>query len=188
MGHWSSLCSSHVPLILSLRLHAGCCCFCRFMGFQPGPPADSQLVSKTTEASGGSATPHHICLQVHNPHKWLSRMRGSSVSNINVLMSSNQLLDQLRSNRASLKPPQVQMLEQLENQFSLMQQHQQQVHARTLSRTHTYPHTHPCAHTQQHQQEAHARTHAHTHSTHSNSMLMTQCFNYPILHTQYKPS
>uniref|UniRef100_A0A3Q3LWT7 [histone H3]-trimethyl-L-lysine(27) demethylase n=1 Tax=Mastacembelus armatus TaxID=205130 RepID=A0A3Q3LWT7_9TELE len=40
-----------------------------------------------------------------------------------------QHLDHLRTNRANLKPPQVQMLEQLENQFSLMQQHQQQVHA-----------------------------------------------------------
>ncbi|KAM6985669.1 lysine-specific demethylase 6A [Aplochiton taeniatus] len=38
-----------------------------------------------------------------------------------------QILDHLRTNRASLKPPQVQMLEQLESQFSLMQQHQQQV-------------------------------------------------------------
>ncbi|XP_056281268.1 lysine-specific demethylase 6A isoform X3 [Pseudoliparis swirei] len=37
-----------------------------------------------------------------------------------------QLLNHLRTNRASLKPPQVQMLEQLEDQFSLMQQHQQQ--------------------------------------------------------------
>ncbi|KAM8857771.1 lysine-specific demethylase 6A [Synchiropus picturatus] len=38
-----------------------------------------------------------------------------------------QLLDHLRSNRANIKSPQVQMLEQLENQFSLMQQHQQQM-------------------------------------------------------------
>ncbi|XP_078142417.1 lysine-specific demethylase 6A isoform X1 [Centroberyx gerrardi] len=38
-----------------------------------------------------------------------------------------QLLDHLRTNRANLKPLQVQMLEQLENQFSLMQQHQQQM-------------------------------------------------------------
>ncbi|KAL0985418.1 hypothetical protein UPYG_G00156640 [Umbra pygmaea] len=38
-----------------------------------------------------------------------------------------QLLDHLRANRASLKPPQVLMLDQLENQFCLMQQHQQQV-------------------------------------------------------------
>ncbi|XP_047198464.1 lysine-specific demethylase 6A isoform X2 [Hippoglossus stenolepis] len=37
-----------------------------------------------------------------------------------------QLLDHLRTNRANLKPPQVQMLEQLEHQFTLMQQHQQQ--------------------------------------------------------------
>uniref|UniRef100_A0A3Q1FV53 [histone H3]-trimethyl-L-lysine(27) demethylase n=1 Tax=Acanthochromis polyacanthus TaxID=80966 RepID=A0A3Q1FV53_9TELE len=42
-------------------------------------------------------------------------------------------LDHLRTNRANLKPPQLQMLEQLENQFSLMQQHQQQVNMyRTL--------------------------------------------------------
>uniref|UniRef100_A0A8C4IVJ9 [histone H3]-trimethyl-L-lysine(27) demethylase n=1 Tax=Dicentrarchus labrax TaxID=13489 RepID=A0A8C4IVJ9_DICLA len=38
-------------------------------------------------------------------------------------------LDHLRTNRANLKPPQVQMLEQLENQYSLMQQHQQQAAA-----------------------------------------------------------
>ncbi|KAK5860611.1 hypothetical protein PBY51_022074 [Eleginops maclovinus] len=37
-----------------------------------------------------------------------------------------QHLDHLRTNRANLKPPQVQMLEQLEQQFTLMQQHQQQ--------------------------------------------------------------
>uniref|UniRef100_A0A4W5KT77 [histone H3]-trimethyl-L-lysine(27) demethylase n=1 Tax=Hucho hucho TaxID=62062 RepID=A0A4W5KT77_9TELE len=37
-----------------------------------------------------------------------------------------QLLDHLRTNRASLKPTQAQMLDQLEKQFSLMQQHQHQ--------------------------------------------------------------
>ena len=116
---------------------------------------------------------HHITSvtksTILSTRKWLSM---SSVSNINVLMLSNQLLDQLRSNRASLKPPQMQMLEQLENQFSLMQQNQQQVHARTLShtpalahactlkrplshkhthlRTHTPPHMHPHPHTHTH--------------------------------------
>uniref|UniRef100_A0A7N6BDH8 [histone H3]-trimethyl-L-lysine(27) demethylase n=1 Tax=Anabas testudineus TaxID=64144 RepID=A0A7N6BDH8_ANATE len=38
-----------------------------------------------------------------------------------------QLLDHLRSNRANLKPQHLQMLEMLENQFALMQQHQQQM-------------------------------------------------------------
>ncbi|XP_047456769.1 lysine-specific demethylase 6A isoform X3 [Mugil cephalus] len=38
-----------------------------------------------------------------------------------------QQLDHLRTNRANLKPPQLQMLEQLESQFSLMQQQQQQM-------------------------------------------------------------
>ncbi|XP_041856959.1 lysine-specific demethylase 6A [Melanotaenia boesemani] len=38
-----------------------------------------------------------------------------------------QHLDHLRTNRANLSPPQLKMLEELENQFSLMQQHQQQM-------------------------------------------------------------
>uniref|UniRef100_A0A668AZZ7 [histone H3]-trimethyl-L-lysine(27) demethylase n=1 Tax=Myripristis murdjan TaxID=586833 RepID=A0A668AZZ7_9TELE len=47
------------------------------------------------------------------------------------ILPSLQLLDHLRTNRANLKPLQVQMLEQLENQFALMQQHQQQVCPKT---------------------------------------------------------
>ncbi|XP_030613493.1 lysine-specific demethylase 6A isoform X3 [Archocentrus centrarchus] len=38
-----------------------------------------------------------------------------------------QHLDHLRTNRANLSPSQLQLLEQLEKQFSLMQQHQQQM-------------------------------------------------------------
>ncbi|CAJ1087103.1 lysine-specific demethylase 6A-like isoform X1 [Xyrichtys novacula] len=38
-----------------------------------------------------------------------------------------QVLEQLRSNRASLKPPQLQMLGQLEAQLTMMQQHQHQM-------------------------------------------------------------
>lgn len=49
---------------------------------------------------------------------------------MNIYKSSflffSQQLDSLRTNRANLKPPQLQMLEQLEKQFSVMQQ--QQVH------------------------------------------------------------
>lgn len=37
----------------------------------------------------------------------------------------SQLLEQLRANRANLKPMQLQMLDHLEKQFILMQQHQQ---------------------------------------------------------------
>lgn len=56
---------------------------------------------------------------------------------VNVTLCTTQHLDHLRSNRANLKPSQVQVLEQLENQFALMQQHQQQVHMRAygLERT-----------------------------------------------------
>uniref|UniRef100_A0A4W5KYB8 [histone H3]-trimethyl-L-lysine(27) demethylase n=1 Tax=Hucho hucho TaxID=62062 RepID=A0A4W5KYB8_9TELE len=46
-----------------------------------------------------------------------------------------QLLDHLRTNRASLKPTQAQMLDQLEKQFSLMQQHQHQQAAGQLRPT-----------------------------------------------------
>uniref|UniRef100_A0A8C5BY03 [histone H3]-trimethyl-L-lysine(27) demethylase n=1 Tax=Gadus morhua TaxID=8049 RepID=A0A8C5BY03_GADMO len=96
---------------------------------QGGQASSSQVDSQASLAKRKrTASPSTIL----STRKWLSM---SSVSNINVLMLSNQLLDQLRSNRASLKPPQMQMLEQLENQFSLMQQNQQQVHARTLSHT-----------------------------------------------------
>ncbi|XP_077393796.1 lysine-specific demethylase 6A isoform X2 [Festucalex cinctus] len=44
-----------------------------------------------------------------------------------------QLLEHLRSNRAILKPLQVQMLDQLENQLSLMQQHQQQARQQAMA-------------------------------------------------------
>lgn len=48
-----------------------------------------------------------------------------------------QLLEQLRSNRASLKPPQLQMLGQLEAQLAMMQQHQHQVKRRKIRRSFT---------------------------------------------------
>uniref|UniRef100_A0A3Q3K7G2 [histone H3]-trimethyl-L-lysine(27) demethylase n=1 Tax=Monopterus albus TaxID=43700 RepID=A0A3Q3K7G2_MONAL len=51
--------------------------------------------------------------------KCLQELFGCS---INLIM-----LEQLRSNRASLKPPQLQMMEQLEAQLAMMQQHQHQV-------------------------------------------------------------
>lgn len=43
-----------------------------------------------------------------------------------------QLLEQLRGNRSSLKPPQLQMLGQLEAQLAMMQQHQHQVGGITI--------------------------------------------------------
>jgi len=50
------------------------------------------------------------------------------------LLSVVKALEQLRSNRASLKPPQLQMLGQLEAQFAMMQQHQHQVQQNRLYR------------------------------------------------------
>lgn len=46
---------------------------------------------------------------------------------MNCALFHLQVLEQLRSNRASLKPPQLQMLGQLEAQLAMMQQHQHQV-------------------------------------------------------------
>ncbi|CAL8288965.1 unnamed protein product [Lota lota] len=68
-----------------------------------------------------------------------------------------QLLEQLRGNRGSLKPLQQQMLEQLEAQFTIMQQHQQQKataagHPRPsllngpTAPTHSLPSPHPSLH------------------------------------------
>uniref|UniRef100_A0A673BTJ0 [histone H3]-trimethyl-L-lysine(27) demethylase n=1 Tax=Sphaeramia orbicularis TaxID=375764 RepID=A0A673BTJ0_9TELE len=46
-----------------------------------------------------------------------------------IVSMSSQLLEQLRGNRASLKPPQLQMLEQLEAQLAMMHQHQMKQNA-----------------------------------------------------------
>ncbi|CAB1327722.1 unnamed protein product [Coregonus sp. 'balchen'] len=61
------------------------------------------------------------------PDSWASNSAQQSVPNWYLSPQKLQLLDQLRSNRASLKPLQLQMLEQLEAQLNLMQQHQQQM-------------------------------------------------------------
>uniref|UniRef100_A0AAY4DFM9 [histone H3]-trimethyl-L-lysine(27) demethylase n=1 Tax=Denticeps clupeoides TaxID=299321 RepID=A0AAY4DFM9_9TELE len=54
-----------------------------------------------------------------------------------------QLLEQLRANRGSLKLPEVQMLEQLEGQFALQQQHQQVGRHCTLSESSSSNPSHP---------------------------------------------
>lgn len=57
----------------------------------------------------------------------MSRWQASDVLLCDMLfLSCSQLLEQLRGNRASLKPPQLQMLEQLEAQLAMMHQHQVQ--------------------------------------------------------------
>ncbi|XP_021466637.2 lysine-specific demethylase 6A isoform X1 [Oncorhynchus mykiss] len=61
------------------------------------------------------------------PDSWASNSAQQPVPNWYLSPQKLQLLDQLRSNRASLKPLQLQMLEQLEAQLNLMQQHQQQM-------------------------------------------------------------
>uniref|UniRef100_A0A4W6G2S9 [histone H3]-trimethyl-L-lysine(27) demethylase n=1 Tax=Lates calcarifer TaxID=8187 RepID=A0A4W6G2S9_LATCA len=74
------------------------------------------------------------------------RRRASSPAKVNTTATQRphpvstlrlyQVLEQLRSNRASLKPPQLQMLEQLEAQLTMMQQHQHQVKICSITHTH----------------------------------------------------
>ncbi|XP_034042595.1 lysine-specific demethylase 6A isoform X2 [Thalassophryne amazonica] len=79
------------------------------------PLASPVKRKRTASPTKGPADPWlNSPLQQQNPSWYLSPQK-------------LQVLDHLRANRANLKPPQVQMLEQLENQFSQMQQHQQQV-------------------------------------------------------------
>ncbi|XP_063070079.1 lysine-specific demethylase 6A isoform X3 [Engraulis encrasicolus] len=63
----------------------------------------------------------------NSPDSWANNPIQQQVPNWYLTQPKLQLLEQLRANRASLKPAQLQMLEQLEAQFTLMQQHQQQM-------------------------------------------------------------
>uniref|UniRef100_A0A8C7NN17 [histone H3]-trimethyl-L-lysine(27) demethylase n=1 Tax=Oncorhynchus mykiss TaxID=8022 RepID=A0A8C7NN17_ONCMY len=75
-----------------------------------------------------SLTPNSQTLLLQSqPDSWASNSAQQPVPNWYLSPQKLQLLDQLRSNRASLKPLQLQMLEQLEAQLNLMQQHQQQM-------------------------------------------------------------
>uniref|UniRef100_A0A8C5BJF4 [histone H3]-trimethyl-L-lysine(27) demethylase n=1 Tax=Gadus morhua TaxID=8049 RepID=A0A8C5BJF4_GADMO len=102
------------------------------------------------EGSSGQALPPHVGTlgQPDDQSSPAKRRRASG---------PGQLLEQLRSNRGSLKPLQQQMLEQLEGQFTIMQQHQQQVtltHPLTQSRGHSLTHSLP---------QSHTLTHTHSH-------------------------
>ncbi|XP_076008477.1 lysine-specific demethylase 6A-like isoform X3 [Genypterus blacodes] len=58
---------------------------------------------------------------------WANNPAQQPVPNWYLSPQKLQLLEQLRSNRASLKPLQLQMMEQLEAQLAMMQQHQHQM-------------------------------------------------------------
>uniref|UniRef100_A0AAZ3RZP1 [histone H3]-trimethyl-L-lysine(27) demethylase n=1 Tax=Oncorhynchus tshawytscha TaxID=74940 RepID=A0AAZ3RZP1_ONCTS len=85
----------------------------------------------SSEGGGsGQALPPHVgpMGQGEDQSSPAKRRRASSPAKVyyTIFRWGSDLLDQLRSNRASLKPLQLQMLEQLEAQLNLMQQHQQQ--------------------------------------------------------------
>ncbi|XP_047669031.1 lysine-specific demethylase 6A-like isoform X7 [Tachysurus fulvidraco] len=58
--------------------------------------------------------------------EWVNNPAKQQTPNLHLSTQKLQFLEQLRVNRASLKPVQLQMLEQLEAQLSAMQLHQQQ--------------------------------------------------------------
>ncbi|XP_027002957.2 histone demethylase UTY-like isoform X3 [Tachysurus fulvidraco] len=59
--------------------------------------------------------------------EWVNNPAKQQTPNLHLSTQKLQFLEQLRVNRASLKPVQLQMLEQLEAQLSAMQLHQQQM-------------------------------------------------------------
>uniref|UniRef100_A0AAQ4Q0A1 [histone H3]-trimethyl-L-lysine(27) demethylase n=1 Tax=Gasterosteus aculeatus aculeatus TaxID=481459 RepID=A0AAQ4Q0A1_GASAC len=69
------------------------------------------------------------CYVFFQGDSWVSNPPQQPVPNWYLSPQKLQALEQLRSNRAGLKPPQLQMLTQLEAQFAMMQQHQHQVKA-----------------------------------------------------------
>uniref|UniRef100_A0A8C2BSB8 [histone H3]-trimethyl-L-lysine(27) demethylase n=1 Tax=Cyprinus carpio TaxID=7962 RepID=A0A8C2BSB8_CYPCA len=93
-----------------------------------------------SQIPGQSLPPHMVSGQTDDQSSPAKRKRTASPARVledSILVSGakqtilvlllffTQLLEQLRTNRANLKPVQLQMLEQLEKQLSLMQQNQQ---------------------------------------------------------------
>ncbi|KAL6115417.1 kdm6a [Pungitius sinensis] len=81
-----------------------------------GQPEDQSCAAKRRRASSPS-----------KGDLWVSNPPQQPVPNWYLSPQKLQALEQLRSNRAALKPPQLQMLGQLEAQFAMMQQHQHQM-------------------------------------------------------------
>ncbi|XP_052004146.1 lysine-specific demethylase 6A-like isoform X3 [Xyrauchen texanus] len=61
----------------------------------------------------------------NSPDSWANDSNHHQIPNWSLTPQKLQLLEQLRTNRANLKPVQLQMLEQMEKQLSLIQQNQQ---------------------------------------------------------------
>uniref|UniRef100_A0A8C7WC30 [histone H3]-trimethyl-L-lysine(27) demethylase n=1 Tax=Oncorhynchus mykiss TaxID=8022 RepID=A0A8C7WC30_ONCMY len=99
-------------------------------GLNTAPQACKPQHSSEGGGSGQTLPPHVGPMgQGEDQSSPAKRRRASSPAKVyyTIFRWRSDLLDQLRSNRASLKPLQLQMLEQLEAQLNLMQQHQQQM-------------------------------------------------------------
>ncbi|KAM7380230.1 hypothetical protein PAMP_003542 [Pampus punctatissimus] len=88
----------------------------------------SQSASNHTDPQASPAKRKRTASPAKGPaDSWANSPNQQQIPSWYLTPQKLQLLDHLRTNQANLKPLQVQMLEQLENQFSLMQQHQQQM-------------------------------------------------------------
>ncbi|XP_055009963.1 lysine-specific demethylase 6A isoform X2 [Boleophthalmus pectinirostris] len=94
---------------------------------QPCKTNVEQSASNHTDSEASPAKRKRTASPVKGAEPLTNGSNQQPISSWYLTPQKLQLLDHLRTNRATLKPPQVQMLEQLENQFSLMQQHQQQM-------------------------------------------------------------
>uniref|UniRef100_A0A7N6BTC6 [histone H3]-trimethyl-L-lysine(27) demethylase n=1 Tax=Anabas testudineus TaxID=64144 RepID=A0A7N6BTC6_ANATE len=89
-----------------------------------------QSASNHTEPQASPAKKKRTASPAKNAaESWANGSSEQQVPSCYLTPQKLQLLDHLRSNRANLKPQHLQMLEMLENQFALMQQHQQQAAA-----------------------------------------------------------
>uniref|UniRef100_A0A8C1DTA7 [histone H3]-trimethyl-L-lysine(27) demethylase n=1 Tax=Cyprinus carpio carpio TaxID=630221 RepID=A0A8C1DTA7_CYPCA len=92
----------------------------------PGQSLPSHMVSGQTDDQSIPAKRKRTASPARNsPDSWANVPGHHQVPNWSLTPQKLQLLEQLRTNRANLKPVQLQMLEQLEKQLSLMQQNQQ---------------------------------------------------------------
>lgn len=86
-----------------------------------------QSATNHTDSQASPAKRKRTASPIKGAESWTNSSNQQAVPSWYLTPQKLQLLDHLRTNQAILKPLQVQMLEQLENQFSLMQQHQQQM-------------------------------------------------------------
>ncbi|XP_051565613.1 lysine-specific demethylase 6A-like isoform X7 [Myxocyprinus asiaticus] len=91
----------------------------------PGQPLPHVLSGQTDNQSSPAKKKRTASPARNSPDSWANDPNHHQITNWSLTPQKLQLLDQLRTNRAIMKPVQLQMLKQLEKQLSLIQQNQQ---------------------------------------------------------------